>query len=103
MVEEIVGTILEAEDKAEEIKKQAKEQAKKSVEEALASSSANREVILKRYKVDINQAKSAAAASSEALYNQILNDGGFQIAAASETADKNMDRAVKEIVRSIIG
>lgn len=103
MVEEIVGTILEAEDKAEEIKKQAKAEAKKIVDEALASSAAFKELQLKKYKVDVNQAKSVSVQNSDAVYEKIIEKGAFQVAAVDEAADKNMDRAVKEIVRSIVG
>jgi len=103
MVEEVVNTILEAEDKAEEIKKQAKAEAKKIVEEATASSNAFRELQMKKYKVDVNQAKSVSTVSADEVYAKIIEKGSFQVTAAEEAANKNMDRAVKEIVRSIIG
>lgn len=103
MIEEVVGTILEAEDKAEEIKKQAKEDAKRRVDEALASSSVTREQILKKRKLDVKQAKSVSASKADGLYEKIVEDGAFQATSAAEKADKNMDRAVKEIVRSVIG
>lgn len=103
MVEEVVNTILEAEDKAEEIKKQAKAEAKKIVDEALASSASFRELQMKKYKVDVNQAKSVSSLSADAVYDKIVEKGSFQVAAVEEAANKNMDRAVKEIIRSIIG
>lgn len=103
MIEEVVGTILEAEDKAEEIKKQAKEEAKRRVDEALASSSASRETAVKKRKLDVKQAKSVSDSEAEALYAKIVDKGSFEVSSVAEKADKNMDRAVKEIVRSIVG
>jgi len=103
MVEEVVGTILEAEDKAEEIKKQAKEEAKKKVDEAMSASASSREIIAKKCKMDVNQAKGVSSSGAEALYSKITEEGAFEVSSAAENADKNMDRAVKEIVRSILG
>lgn len=103
MIEEVVGTILEAEDKAEEIKKQAKEDAKRRVDEALAASSAARETASKKRKLDVKQAKSVSDSEAEALYEKIVDKGSFEVSSAAEKADKNMDGAVKEIVRSILG
>lgn len=103
MVEEIVSNIIEAENKAEEIRLNSKKEAKAMVSEAQKNSDALREKHIKDCKAKFLDCKKNAETEADILYNNILSDGEKKAEDLINSAKDLKSKAVQTIVDEIIG
>lgn len=102
MVEEVVGNIIEAEDKAEKIKKEAKETAKQLIFDAQKASDARRAQAVKDARASMTEANKRAAEKANRAYEEVMARGEAEAEKTSKVYEKNMEKAVKAVIDAVL-
>ncbi len=102
MVEEVVGSIVGAEEKAERIGREARAAAKQILSEARASSEARRAACVKECRATGAARRQAAAERAAQAYAQAMESGRAEAETLRAAQEKNREKAVKVILGSLL-
>lgn len=102
MVEEVVGSIIEAEDKAERIGREAREEAKRILSQARLSSESCRAACAKECRALNAVQRQAAEKKADEAYRQAMQKGGEEAEVLRAAQAKNRQKAVDAILSAVL-
>lgn len=103
MIEEVVNNIIEAEDRAAQIRYEAKEEAKKTLADAKRQSSARRDACVKECRAEKAARKEDAQRKADAAYAEVLEDGKRQRDELGAAYGANVEKAAQAVADAVIG
>ena len=103
MLEEVVSNIIEAEDKAEQIKKEGREAAKNLLSQAQTASEQFRADCAKECRLLSEERKANAQKKADEVYAQTLEEGKAQAEVLRKNYEKNTEKAVAAVLSALIG
>lgn len=102
MVEEVVGSIIEAEDKAEQMGREAAEEAKRILSDARLASETGRAACAKDCRAQLAAKRREAEQKAEAVYAQAMGKGRQEADALRAAQAKNRQKAVAVILSAVL-
>lgn len=103
MVDQVIGSILEAEEKADRIVKEASENAKTTMLAAEEAAERKKEETVTSFKTERKNALRLADEEAEKRYRDRLNAGGQEAESLKDAARSRVEKAADDIVGRIIG
>ncbi len=98
MIEEVIGNIIDAENKADSIIKDSQVKAKEMVAKAKDVSVVAVEEEKKRIEIDLTNEYNNAVAKSEEMYRTKLEEVAAQADKQNKNAQKNMDKSIEYVI-----
>ena len=102
MVDEVVGSIIEAEDKAERLTREGAEEAKRILSQARLDSETARASCVKACRLRLAEARRKAEERAENAYAQALRQGEEAAAALRAARAENRQTAVDAVLAAIL-